>query len=200
MGQSRLLFLFFIFSTIGREDCADAWIQAAELWCRKRPLYQLRHSYCPFSMTIDWQERLQFCQWRGSNHGHLVAKATALPAAPPPLPSNSLPSRCFESIEFKFVVEPIPNPIDSRWPNLSVVRAMKRQMELSYGLRFKYFANSCKGPCQWLLEKEKTGQFPAGFEPTTFDFVACALLLCHNCCLGLVRLGLSITLCDLLTK
>ena len=26
---------------------ADNWIRTADLWCRKRPLYQLNHNHCP---------------------------------------------------------------------------------------------------------------------------------------------------------
>ena len=26
---------------------ADDWIRTADLWCRKRPLYQPRHNHCP---------------------------------------------------------------------------------------------------------------------------------------------------------
>ena len=29
------------------KNFANDWIQSADLWCRKQPLYQLSHNYCP---------------------------------------------------------------------------------------------------------------------------------------------------------
>ena len=31
---------------------ADDWIRTADLWCRKRPLYQLSHNYCPIPPNV----------------------------------------------------------------------------------------------------------------------------------------------------
>ena len=31
---------------------ADDWILTADLWIRKRPLYQLSHNHCPRCVTI----------------------------------------------------------------------------------------------------------------------------------------------------
>ena len=32
---------------------ADDWIRTADLWCRKPPLYQLRHNHCPNFVDIN---------------------------------------------------------------------------------------------------------------------------------------------------
>jgi len=45
-------FFIFVFSiqltvTLFNINFADGWIRAAELWCCKRPLYQLSHNHCP---------------------------------------------------------------------------------------------------------------------------------------------------------
>ena len=49
MGHSRPLFLYFclINYTIGRYSYANVWIGTADLWNRKRLLYQLSHNQCP---------------------------------------------------------------------------------------------------------------------------------------------------------
>ena len=53
MGHSRPLFLYFrLFNTqLTVNKCsinfADDWIQTADLWYWKQPLYQLRHNHCP---------------------------------------------------------------------------------------------------------------------------------------------------------
>ena len=52
MGHSRPFFLYFrIFNTqLTVNKCslnfADDWIRTADLWYRKRPLYQLSHHHC----------------------------------------------------------------------------------------------------------------------------------------------------------
>ena len=33
--------------TMFNKNFADDWIRTADLWCRKRPLYQLSHNHCP---------------------------------------------------------------------------------------------------------------------------------------------------------
>ena len=44
IGHFRSLVLnFCLFKTV----FADDWIQTADLWNRKRPLYQLSHKHCP---------------------------------------------------------------------------------------------------------------------------------------------------------
>ena len=54
MGHPRPLFLYFrLFNTqLTVNKCsinfADDWIQTADLWYRKRPLYQLSHNHCPY--------------------------------------------------------------------------------------------------------------------------------------------------------
>ena len=68
MGHSRLLFLYFcLFNKIDRKQMfhkilmMDDWSRTADLWCRKRPLYQLSHNHCPskqFSQIKNW--RLQW--------------------------------------------------------------------------------------------------------------------------------------------
>ena len=52
--KSRPLFLYFrLFNTVGDSkkmfnvNFAEVWIRTADLWCRKLPLYQLRHNHCP---------------------------------------------------------------------------------------------------------------------------------------------------------
>ena len=40
----------FVFSIQEYINCANDWIRSADLWCRKWPLYQLRHSPQPLSM------------------------------------------------------------------------------------------------------------------------------------------------------
>ena len=49
MGHSWPLFLYFclFYCAIGRYTFADVRIQSADLWCQKRPLYQLSHNHCP---------------------------------------------------------------------------------------------------------------------------------------------------------
>ena len=53
IGAIRGLFYFiFVFSiqftvNIVQNNFADDWIRTAELWSRKRQLYQLRHNHCP---------------------------------------------------------------------------------------------------------------------------------------------------------
>ena len=54
MGHSRLLFLYFcLFNKIDRKQMfhkilmMDDWSRTADLWGRKRPLYQLCHNHCP---------------------------------------------------------------------------------------------------------------------------------------------------------
>ena len=54
MGHSRLLFLYFcLFNKIDRKQMfhkilmMDDWSRTADLWCRKRPLYQLGHNHFP---------------------------------------------------------------------------------------------------------------------------------------------------------
>ena len=44
MGHSRPIFFIFVFP--GRFNFANVWLQTADLWCRKRPLYQLSHNHC----------------------------------------------------------------------------------------------------------------------------------------------------------
>ena len=49
MGHSQPLFLcirHFYLITIGRKNFAHVGIWTADLWCRKRPLYQLSHHHC----------------------------------------------------------------------------------------------------------------------------------------------------------
>ena len=63
MGHSRTLFLYFhLFylynCTMGRLNFADVGIRTADLWCRKRPLYQLSHHHCPNSRTVRKQDKL----------------------------------------------------------------------------------------------------------------------------------------------
>ena len=46
------VFLYFVFSTqLTVNKCsikvADGWIRTADLWSRRRPLYQLSHNHCP---------------------------------------------------------------------------------------------------------------------------------------------------------
>ena len=47
-------FFIFIFSMsflmqLIVNNISDDWIRTTDLWCRKRPLYQLRHNHCPKS-------------------------------------------------------------------------------------------------------------------------------------------------------
>ena len=49
-----LFILIFVFSMqlteykyVQYKSFADDWIRTVDLWCRKRPLYQLRHNHCP---------------------------------------------------------------------------------------------------------------------------------------------------------
>ena len=53
-GRSRSLFSSFQISiqlTLNIQyKFADAWIRPADLWDRKRPLYQLSHNHCPDSL------------------------------------------------------------------------------------------------------------------------------------------------------
>ena len=55
MGHSRSLFLYFclFYFTIGRQNFAGVWIWTADLWCWKRPLYQLSHNHCPNSLLAN---------------------------------------------------------------------------------------------------------------------------------------------------
>ena len=51
------LFLFiFVFSMqliVNKfKNFADDWIQTVDLWCQKRPLYQLSHNHCPILAKI----------------------------------------------------------------------------------------------------------------------------------------------------
>ena len=36
------------------KNFADDWIRTADLWCRKRPLFQLSHKHCPPIFRITW--------------------------------------------------------------------------------------------------------------------------------------------------
>ena len=53
MGHSQSLFFFiFVFliqllQQLRVNKFANDWIRTADLLCRKRPLYQLRHNHCP---------------------------------------------------------------------------------------------------------------------------------------------------------
>ena len=60
MGHSRPLFLYFrLFNTqLTVNKCsinfADDWIQTADLWYWKRPLYQLSHNHCPKQYLLNF--------------------------------------------------------------------------------------------------------------------------------------------------
>ena len=43
---------------------ADDWIRTADLWYRKRPLYQLSHNHCPqfyLNFQVDLTREMTFC-------------------------------------------------------------------------------------------------------------------------------------------
>ena len=40
------LFFFYSRLLIQANNIANDWIQTEDLWCRKQPLYQLRHNHC----------------------------------------------------------------------------------------------------------------------------------------------------------
>ena len=47
-GPFPASFFIFVFSIqLTVNNFADDWIRTADLWCRKRPLYQLSHNHCP---------------------------------------------------------------------------------------------------------------------------------------------------------
>ena len=50
LGHSRPHFIYFrlFYCTIGRSKLIDGRIWTMDLWCQKRPLYQLSHYYFPF--------------------------------------------------------------------------------------------------------------------------------------------------------
>ena len=55
MGHSQPLFLYFrLFYSIiiGRLNFADVGMRTSDLWCRKRPLYQLIHHQCPILSSV----------------------------------------------------------------------------------------------------------------------------------------------------
>ena len=60
MGLSRTLFLYFciFYCTIGRNFFADVWIRTADLWCWKRPLYQLSHNHKLLLKVNNWSSVL----------------------------------------------------------------------------------------------------------------------------------------------
>ena len=47
-------FFIFVFSTVQLVEIffAYVWIRTADLWCRKRPPYQLSHNHCPKILRI----------------------------------------------------------------------------------------------------------------------------------------------------
>ena len=49
MGHYLPLFLYFrLFKTVdSKQKFTIDWIRTVNLWCRKRPLYQLSHNHCP---------------------------------------------------------------------------------------------------------------------------------------------------------
>ena len=57
-GHSRPLFLYFcLFNTVDSKQMFyknfdNDWIQTADLWYWKRPLYQLSHNHCPYSVSL----------------------------------------------------------------------------------------------------------------------------------------------------
>ena len=49
---SKFFFIFVFSIQLTLNNCsvykfADDWIRTADLWCRRRPLYQLSHNHCP---------------------------------------------------------------------------------------------------------------------------------------------------------
>ena len=57
LGLSRPLFSLFSIQLIVHIHFADDWIRKADIWCRKRPLYQLRHNHFPreFEVNVSFQ-------------------------------------------------------------------------------------------------------------------------------------------------
>ena len=66
MGHLRRLFLILVFSTkLIVNNIANCWIWTADLWCWKRPLYQLSHNHYPID-NVCWVTMWcypQYCVW-----------------------------------------------------------------------------------------------------------------------------------------
>ena len=54
---SKFFFIFVFSIQLTLNNCsvykfADDWIRTADLWCRRRPLYQLSHNHCPSAPSL----------------------------------------------------------------------------------------------------------------------------------------------------